>query len=552
MADTPPHSPRPLPGSRDRTPELTTKREKRHREDDDNDRDRRSKRRDDDRDRSRERRRRYDDDEDDDRERRRRRERERDRDDDRRRDHSRSRDRDRRRDRSRSREYRHRSRSRDRSRDHRRPRDDSRERERARLRAMTREEKERERERRDREMREERRELARREGREYNSPRRRSLSREASQLLEEVDAEARSVFVSQIAARLTSQDLGHFFEDMLGRGSVRDARIITDKGRRSKGMGYVTLRSPDLVNKALNLSGKVVVGIPILVGLTPADSYEGMSLKAVIASIRGQRETQKELHASRPRGPRYPPITPGAIPSSIDPNAHAGAAIPYHRLYITKLSDTLSRDDLRQVFDPFGEIEFVDLHVDHAGASKGTAYVQFAELSAAQMALDAMNDFELAGEKIQVQPVEERNAQFENMEGDQRRGGRLDAAGRMELMKKLARTDDASRPRVAPPPKPEAQRPTHFLMVSNMFNPDEETERNWDTDLAEDIQDEVNAKYGRVARIKVDKMSQGDVYIEFADLNGSERARVGLQDRWFGGRKLQAQFISEALFKAHL
>lgn len=65
--------------------------------------------------------------------------------------------------------------------------------------------------------------------------RHRSKSLEASQLLDEVDAEARSVFVSQIAARLTNSDLGAFFEDMLGPRSVRDARIITDKGRRSKG-----------------------------------------------------------------------------------------------------------------------------------------------------------------------------------------------------------------------------------------------------------------------------------------------------------------------------
>lgn len=322
-------------------------------------------------------------------------------------------------------------------------------------------------------------------------------------------------------------------------------------------MGYVTLRSPDLVNKALNLSGKVVVGIPILVGLTPADSYEGMSLKAVIASIRGNRERERELRDSRPRGPRYPPITPGAVPSSIEANAHAGAAIPYHRLYITKLSQSLNSDDLRQVFEPFGDIEFVDLHTDFGGASKGSAYVQFAELSAAQMALDAMNEFELAGEKIQVQPVEERNAQFENMEGDQRRGGRLDAAGRMELMKKLARTDDAStrqltRAAAAPPPKPDAQRPTHFVMVSNMFNPDEETERNWDLDLADDVKGEVEQKYGRVARIKVDKMSQGDVYIEFADIDSAERALRGLSGRFFGGKRLQAQFISETLFKAHL
>ncbi len=50
------------------------------------------------------------------------------------------------------------------------------------------------------------------------------------------DAEQRSVFVSQLAARLTARDLGYFFEDKLGEGSVRDSRIVTDRvSRRSKG-----------------------------------------------------------------------------------------------------------------------------------------------------------------------------------------------------------------------------------------------------------------------------------------------------------------------------
>jgi len=57
-----------------------------------------------------------------------------------------------------------------------------------------------------------------------------------AKLLHEVDSEARSVFVSQLAARLTSADLGLFFEDKLGRGAVRDARVVMDKvSRRSKG-----------------------------------------------------------------------------------------------------------------------------------------------------------------------------------------------------------------------------------------------------------------------------------------------------------------------------
>jgi len=53
---------------------------------------------------------------------------------------------------------------------------------------------------------------------------------------EDEDSEARSVFVSQLAARLTAKDLGYFFEDKLGEGTVKDARIVTDRlSKRSKG-----------------------------------------------------------------------------------------------------------------------------------------------------------------------------------------------------------------------------------------------------------------------------------------------------------------------------
>ena len=52
----------------------------------------------------------------------------------------------------------------------------------------------------------------------------------------EDDSETRSVFVSQLAARLTARDLGYFFEEKLGEGSVLDSRIVTDRiSRRSKG-----------------------------------------------------------------------------------------------------------------------------------------------------------------------------------------------------------------------------------------------------------------------------------------------------------------------------
>lgn len=105
------------------------------------------------------------------------------------------------------------------------------------------------------------------------------------------DSEARSVFVSQLAARMAAKDLGYFFEEHLGEGSVIDPRIVTDRlSRRSKGLAhacllpfhtndnttpfsiaYVELASIDFVQKAIDLSGTVVMGLPIKVQLTEAE-----------------------------------------------------------------------------------------------------------------------------------------------------------------------------------------------------------------------------------------------------------------------------------------
>nr|XP_019044601.1 RNA-binding protein 39 [Kwoniella bestiolae CBS 10118]OCF23531.1 RNA-binding protein 39 [Kwoniella bestiolae CBS 10118] len=576
MSDTPPPDALPVNG-RDRTPELVSSREKRRRdepeEDDRDTRDRshhRSSRRhrgddererDPERDRERRHRRREDETEEERRERHRRRDEETE-------EERRERRRRREEETEEEREERHRRR-RERERERRRDsigssrRDRSRESHRSstlkddrpKVKELTREEKEAEREKRDREMAEEKREAARaREARFAEMDRERELERRrlrdeerglsrdrspprrrrgspsysspapprdpATALLDEVERENRSIFISQLSARLTSHDLGMFFEDKLGRGAVRDARIVTDKvTRRSKGIGYVELDAVELVARAVALTGTIVMGLPINVMLTESE---------------------------RNREP------PG---SSTAPDA----AIPYHRLYISNIAFSLSADDMRQVFEPFGEIEFVDLHIDFSGMKKGTGYVQYKELQSAQMALDAMAGFELAGRPIRVQTVQDRAyVSTEQIEDNGNYGTRLDANQRQQLMFKLARAEptvnlalSAPKPAAVPSKTPQMN-PTPFIIVSNMFNPDEETERNWDLDLAEDVKGEVESKYGKVKRIKVEKMSAGEVFIEFNEIDGASSAIKGLNGRFFGGRQLQASYISEALFKAHL
>ena len=48
-----------------------------------------------------------------------------------------------------------------------------------------------------------------------------------------------------------------------------------------------------------------------------------------------------------------------------------------HRLYVGSVNFDLTEDDLKQVLDPFGPIEFIKLHRDaETGKSKGFAFVQ--------------------------------------------------------------------------------------------------------------------------------------------------------------------------------
>jgi RNA-binding protein 39 len=70
-------------------------------------------------------------------------------------------------------------------------------------------------------------------------------------------------------------------------------------------------------------------------------------------------------------GTSFPPLSTGlAIPPGVDVDSHPDASIPYHRLYISGLAFSLSSDDIRAVFEAFGQIDFVDLHKDFVSLSQ--------------------------------------------------------------------------------------------------------------------------------------------------------------------------------------
>ncbi|KAJ1947159.1 splicing factor [Linderina macrospora] len=208
----------------------------------------------------------------------------------------------------------------------------------------------------------------------------------------------------------------------------------------------------------------------------------------------------------------------------------------------------MESSDLRMIFEQFGPV--VHCRVMQARDAKGdvvgnewAAAVKYASATVAQLAAEKMNGFDLVGSSLRVRMATKTEVDRE------------ETLARSEASKLVA--GSAISPvaiptanSTAPGTPAEAENGTKSVAVllSNMFDPAEETEPTWVEDLGDDVRDEC-VKYGRVERVFVDRESRGDIYLKFADEEAAELARKAMNNRWFGGRQVVAQFISSERFE---
>lgn len=114
-------------------------------------------------------------------------------------------------------------------------------------------------------------------------------------------------------------------------------------------VGYVEFKSEDSVQPAIQLTGQKLLGIPIIAQLTEAEKNR----QARTTDANSQNNTNSVL---------------------------------FHRLYVGNIHFSITEGDLQNVFEPFGELEFVQLQKEDQGRSRGYGFVQyvhaFASLSA--------------------------------------------------------------------------------------------------------------------------------------------------------------------------
>lgn len=103
-------------------------------------------------------------------------------------------------------------------------------------------------------------------------------------------------------------------------------------------VGYVEFKDEASVPLAIQMTGQKLLGIPIIAQLT---------------------EAEKNRQARNPEA------------SSSNHNS-----VPFHRLYVGNIHFSITEQDLQNVFEPFGELEFVQLQKDEGGRSRGYGFAQ--------------------------------------------------------------------------------------------------------------------------------------------------------------------------------
>jgi len=79
------------------------------------------------------------------------------------------------------------------------------------------------------------------------------------------------------------------------------------------------------------------------------------------------------------------------------------------KLYVGNLSYEVTEEDLRQAFEPFGQIESAVIIKDKvSGRSKGFGFVEFSSQGDGQSAIDGLNGQELKGRTINVNEARPR------------------------------------------------------------------------------------------------------------------------------------------------
>lgn len=242
--------------------------------------------------------------------------------------------------------------------------------------------------------------------------------------LERLTRDARTVFVSQLQVKVVETDIKKYFERVC---KIKDVVLIKDRfTNRSKGYGYVELRTLEDVPKALLLSGQKFIfpngkeGFPIKVKASEAEKnfthFMEKKTNTATATYHGNANNSSRQRAQFKN--------------------HPVLREPWDdKIEIKGLHPDIDVAQVKELCEPFGEVADLDLVKDFQGRSTGQCFVHFVSRTDAKEAVRELDGLKLVEYKLKVYKMQK--GQISKLKGTSQRdvdkliGVESDAAGEL-------------------------------------------------------------------------------------------------------------------------
>ncbi|KAM9238103.1 splicing factor U2AF 65 kDa subunit-like [Dugong dugon] len=312
---------------------------------------------------------------------------------------------------------------------------------------------------------------------------------------------ARRLYVGNVPFGITEEAMMDFFNAQMRLGVLTQAPgnpVLAVQINQDKNFAFLEFRSVDETTQATALDGII---------------FQGQSLK-----IR------------RPHD--YQPLPTMSENLSVYMAGGVSAVVPDsdHKLFIGGLPNYLNDDQVKELLTSFGPLKAFNLVKDSAsGLSKGHAFCEYVDSSAADQATAGLNGMQLGDKKLFVQR------------------GRVGATGAMlSTINQMPVTLQV--PGLRSSQVQLGGHPTEVLCLMNMVLPEELLDDEEYEEIVEDVRDECS-KYGRVKSMEVPRPVNGvevpgcgKIFVEFTTVSDCQKAMQGLTGRKFANRVVVTKY----------
>ncbi|KAK9666772.1 hypothetical protein RND81_14G210100 [Saponaria officinalis] len=329
---------------------------------------------------------------------------------------------------------------------------------------------------------------------------------------------ARRVYVGGLPPTANEQSVATFFSHVMaaicGNTAGPGDAVVNVYINHEKKFAFVEMRSVEEASNAMALDGIIFEGTPVKVR-RPSD------YNPALAATLGPSQPNPNLNLAAVG------LSPGSAGGLEGPDRIFVGGVPYY----------FTESQIRELLESFGPLRGFDLVKDReTGNSKGYAFCVYSDPSVTDVACAALNGIKMGDKTLTV-----RRANQGTVQPKPEQEVVLQHAQQQILLQKMMLQPGTL--------------PTKVVCLTQVVTADDLRDDEEYQDILVDMKEE-GEKFGSLVNIVIPRPGPngelapgvGKVFLEYADTDGSSKARSGMNGRKFGDNLVVAVFYPENKF----